>query len=198
MSSALRPEYICRVFEIQAEFALCNIKKIFKAVGNKVQVVFMSGADFGAQNGPMLSEATYRQIYLPYQKKLNDWIHENTNWKTFIHTCGSIEPLLDVIIEAGFDVLNPVQLSAANMDASMLKNKYGERVVFWGGGVDTQKTLPFGTPNEIKNEVAQRIQILKNNGGFVFNGIHNIQTGVPVENFAAMIEAYNKYAPYTA
>ncbi len=189
MSIALRPDYIKQVFGIQCEVALENLKALHKVVGDRVQVIFMSGTDFGAQNGPMISEATYRQLFLPYQKRLNDWVHENTAWKTFIHTCGAVTPLLDVIIEAGFDILNPVQCSAAGMDPAFLKAKYGDRLVFWGGGVDTQKTLPFGTPDQVRDEVAGRIRTFKENGGFVFNTIHNLQTGVPIENVEAMVQA---------
>jgi hypothetical protein len=196
MSIALRPDYIKKVFEIQSEIAIENLDAIYKAVGDRVQVAFISGTDFGSQNGPMISEATYRQIYLPYQKKLNDWVHENTSWKTFIHTCGSIVPLMESIIEAGFDILNPVQCSAANMEASTLKAAYGDRVVFWGGGVDTQKSLPFGRPQEVVMEVTQRMQTFKKDGGFVFNTIHNLQAGIPIENIVAMIEAYRENCAY--
>jgi hypothetical protein len=188
ISMVLRPDYIKKVFQVQSEVALENIKSIYKAVGNKVQVVFMSGTDFGSQNAPMMSEASYRDLYFPYQKKLNDWVHNNTGWKTFMHCCGSIEPLIEAIIEAGFDILNPVQCSAANMDAKMLKAKYGDRIVFWGGGVDTQKTLPLGTPKEVKAEVMERIQIFRKGGGFVFCAIHNLQAGVPIENVAVMFK----------
>jgi hypothetical protein len=188
ISTISRPDYIKRVFQLQSEVALENIKSIYKAVGDKVQVVFMSGTDFGSQNGPMMSEATYRDLYFSYQKKLNDWIHKNTSWKTFMHSCGSIEPLIETIIEAGFDILNPVQCSAVNMDAKMLKAKYGKKIVFWGGGVDTQKTLPFGRPEEVKAEVRERIQIFKTGGGFVFCTIHNLQAGIPIENVTAMFE----------
>lgn len=196
MSIALRPDYIRRVFEIQSEVALENIKAIYKAVGDKVQAAFISGTDFGSQNGPMISETTFRDLYFPYQKKLNDWIHKNTGWKTFMHCCGSIEPLIPAIIEAGFDILNPVQCSAANMDAAMLKDKYGDKIVFWGGGVNTQETLPFGTAEEVKAEVAERIRVFKKGGGFVFGAIHNVQAGVPVENFVAMIESYKENCAY--
>jgi uroporphyrinogen-III decarboxylase len=132
-------------------------------------------------------------MYLPYYKKMTGWIHENTSWKVFKHSCGSIEPLIPSFIEAGFDILNPVQCSAANMQPGMLKEKYGKDIVFWGGGVDTQKTLPFGTPEEVRREVAERIGIFKPGGGFVFTAIHNVQAGVPVENFLAMIETFKKY-----
>jgi uroporphyrinogen-III decarboxylase len=196
LSIALRPDYLKRVFEIQSETVLENIKAIYKTVGDQVQVVFMSGTDFGSQQGPMLSEATYRELYLPYQKRLNDWVHQNTPWKTFMHCCGSIEPLIEAIIEAGFDILNPIQFSAKNMDPVLLKKKYGDRLVFWGGGVDTQKTLPFGSPSEVKAGVAKQMQILKKGGGFVFNAVHNVQAGVPAENFAAMMEAYEENREY--
>jgi hypothetical protein len=195
-SIACRPDYLKRVFEIQSEIALENLEAIYGAVGNRVQVVFMSGTDFGSQKGPMLSEATYRELYLPYQKKLNDWVHGHTQWKTFMHCCGSIVPLLEAIIEAGFDILNPVQFSAADMDPVRLKKKYGGRLVFWGGGVDTQKTLPFGSPSEVKEEVTRQVRTLKENGGFVFNAVHNVQAGVPAENFAAMMEAYEENCSY--
>ena len=196
LSVLTRPDYLNKVFEIQSEIALNNIKEIYKAVGNKVQVVFMTGTDFGSQNGPMLSEATYRDLYLPYQKKLNDWVHENTRWKTFMHCCGSIEPLMEAIIDAGFDILNPIQYSAANMEPAMLKKKYGDRLIFWGGGIDTQKILPFGTPAEVNAEVAKQLKIFKENGGYVFNSVHNVQANVPVENFVAMIEAYQENCEY--
>ncbi|UCE99025.1 MAG: methyltransferase [Planctomycetota bacterium] len=196
MSIALRPDYIMKVFEIQTEVAVENLKAVYKAVADKVQVVFMSGTDFGSQKGPMISESTYRKLFFPFQKKLNDWVHKNTPWKTFMHCCGSIEPLLEGFIEAGFDILNPVQCSAANMAPAMLKAKYGDRIAFWGGGVDTQKTLPSGTPQQVKTEVTERIKIFKKSGGFVFNAIHNIQADVPVENFVAMLEAYSKNCAY--
>lgn len=196
MSIALRPDYIKKVFQIQCEIAIENLKAIYKAVGDKAQIIFMSGTDFGSQNGPFISESTYRQMYFPFQKKLNDWVHKNTPWKTLTHSCGSIEPLIEGFIEAGFDILNPVQCSAANMQASMLKTRYGDRIAFWGGGIDTQKTLPFGSPQEVRVEVAEQIQTFKKGGGFVFNTVHNVQAGVPVENFAAMIEAFRENCAY--
>ncbi len=196
MSIALRADYIMKVFEAQAEIAIENLKATYKAVGDKVQIVFMSGTDFGSQNAPMISEATYRQMFFPYQKKLNDWVHKNTPWKTFIHSCGSIESLIEGFIEAGFDILNPVQCSAANMQADMLKSKYGDRIIFWGGGVDTQKTLPFGTAEQVKAEVTEQIRIFKKGGGYVFNTIHNLQADVPIENVEAMLEAYRQERDY--
>jgi hypothetical protein len=189
MSTALRPEYIRKVFETQCEIALKNIELLVAAVGDMAQVVFVSGTDFGTQRGLFCSPTTYRDLYKPFQKAVNDKIHELTNWKIFIHSCGAIYDLIPDLIEAGFDVLNPVQTSAAGMDAKQLKKEFGKDVVFWGGGVDTQKILPFGTPDEVYREVTGKIEIFNDGGGFVFNSIHNVQSDVPVENMLAMFKA---------
>jgi len=129
----------------------------------------------------------------PYHKRLNDWIHQNTNWKTFYHTCGSIVNLLDDMVDAGIDILNPVQCSAKGMGPQMLKDKYGEKLIFWGGGVDTQQVLPFGTPDEVKAQVNERLRIFSKGGGFVFSTIHNIVGKTPVDNLLAMYETVAEY-----
>ncbi|MCD6465213.1 methyltransferase [Candidatus Bathyarchaeota archaeon] len=196
MCHVRRPDYIYKVFELQCEIALENLRKIYKVVGDRVQAIFVSGTDFGTQNGPIMSRKTYQKLYMPFHKRINDWIHENTEWKTFIHSCGSIEPLIADFIEAGFDILNPVQTSAANMDPQKLKTKYGKKITFWGGGIDTQRTLPFGTPDQIRNEVHERIRIFAPGGGFVFNTIHNVQPKVPIENVLAMYKAVQDYGRY--
>ncbi|MFP4166988.1 MAG: uroporphyrinogen decarboxylase family protein, partial [Opitutales bacterium] len=120
-------------------------------------------------------------------------IHQNTDWRTFKHSCGAVEPLIETFIDAGFDILNPVQCSAAGMDPKGLKEKYGERITFWGGGVNTQQTLPFGKPEEVRREVLERCEVFAPGGGFVFNAIHNVQALTPVENFIAMIDAVKAY-----
>jgi hypothetical protein len=183
------PGYIKQVFEKQCEIALKNVELLAKAVGDNVQVVFVSGTDFGTQNGLFSSLETYRELFKPYQKAVNDKIHELTDWKVFIHSCGSIHELIPDLIEAGFDILNPVQISAKGMDPQRLKKEFGNDIVFWGGGVDTQKTLPFGTPEEVYREVRKNIDIFNPGGGFVFNTVHNIQSNVPVENILAMFRA---------
>jgi uroporphyrinogen-III decarboxylase len=124
---------------------------------------------------------------------MNDWIHANTGWKTFIHSCGSVAKLIPDFIEAGFDILNPVQCSAARMDPAMLKEAFGDQIAFWGGGVDTQRTLPFGTPDEVRAEVRERLRIFSPGGGFVFNTIHNVQPLSPVENVLAIYETIRDY-----
>jgi hypothetical protein len=190
------PSYILKVFEEQCRVALENLNKIHKAVGDKVTAAFITGTDFGTQGGPAMSCASYRKLYKPFHKRVNGWVHENTSWKTFIHSCGSITPLLPDLVEAGFDILNPVQTSAANMDPHMLKKKFGDKVTFWGGGVDTQKTLPFGTPEQVRKEVHERIRTFGPGGGFVFNTVHNVQPRIPVENVLAMYWALRELGSY--
>jgi len=187
------PDYIKEIFERQCETALKNLKLSYEAVGNKIDVIYVSGTDFGTQNAPFISPDMYREFYQPFHKRVNDWIHKNTSWKTFYHSCGSIVAFLDDFIDAGVDILNPVQTSARDMDPKMLKEKYGEQLVFWGGGIDTQRTLPFGTPEEVRKEVNERCQIFGKGGGFVFNTIHNIQSKVPIENLMAMFQAIKEF-----
>jgi hypothetical protein len=193
VSLVSRRSYILEVFERQCEIALQNLAHLAREVGDRVQVLFVTGTDFGTQRGPFLSVATYRDLYQPFHRILNDWVHHNTAWKTFMHTCGGVEPLLEEFIAAGFDILNPVQCSAEGMEPGHLKRTYGERLVFWGGAVDTQKTLPFGTPAEVKREVLGRLEVFAPGGGYVFNAIHNLQPRTPVENVLAMFEAYREF-----
>ena len=189
VSTVIRRDYIREVFERQCETGLKNLALVKEAMGNRIDVIFTTGTDFGTQRGPFISPDAYRDLYKPFHKQVCDWIHENTSWKVFIHSCGGIRPLLEDIIDAGFDALNPVQCSAEGMEPQGLKDDFGGRITFWGGGVDTQKTLPFGTPEDVYNEVSERIRIFNKNGGFVFNSIHNIQAGTPVENVKAMADA---------
>ena len=196
MCTVRRPDYVEKVFEIQCGIGLENLGKIHKAVGDKVSVVFVTGTDFGTQRGPAMSNATYRRLNKPYHRRVNDWVHEHTSWKTFIHSCGSVEALISDFIDAGFDILNPVQVSAADMDPQMLKAKYGDKITFWGGGVDTQRTLPFGTPNQVRKEVRERVRVFGSEGGFVFNTIHNVQPRIPVENVLAMYDAVREFGEY--
>jgi hypothetical protein len=179
MSVIMRPDYIHGIFEKQSEIALANLKKFYATVGNDIDILFMCGTDFGTQDSQFCGVDTLEEMYIPYYKKLNSWIHENTNWKTFKHSCGAIEPFLNSFIDAGFDIINPVQINAKGMDPQHLKNTYGDRITFWGGGVDTQKVLSFGTPGDVKKQVWQQCEILSKNGGFVFNTVHNTQANVP-------------------
>jgi uroporphyrinogen-III decarboxylase len=158
--------------------------------------VYVTGTDFGAQDRPFISPKLYRDLFKPFHKRVNEWIHGHTGWKTFMHSDGAMWRLLDDVVEAGFDILNPVQTSAADMDPARLKETYGDRITFWGAGIETQTTLPFGTPAEIRAEVANRMRIFGRGGGFVFTTIHNLQTGVPAENIVALYDAVNRYRAY--
>jgi len=193
ISLKMRPDYVRRVFERQCEIALLNLEKIYQAVGNRISVIYVSGTDFGTQKGPFVAPQTYRDLYKPFFKQVNDWVHQHTSWKTFIHSCGSVYAFIEEFIESGFDILNPVQCSAAQMDPSELKGKFGDRISFWGGGVNTQHTLPFGTPEEVRKEVRERIEIFSPGGGFVFSAIHNIQPRTPIENVLALFETIKEY-----
>jgi hypothetical protein len=189
MSTLSRFDYVYEVFRRQCEIAQGNLARIYDAVGDRVSVVFVTGTDFGTQNGPFISPKAYCRLFKPFHQQINGWIHEHTSWKTFIHSCGSVVALLPDIAEAGFDILNPVQCSAAGMDGPCLKERFGGRFTFWGGGVDTQKTLPFGTPEDVRREVRQRIEVFGRGGGFVFNPVHNVQSRTPAANLVAMYEA---------
>ena len=192
ISTISRRQYIKDVFAAQAEIAIKNLERIYQAVGDRVQILFMDGTDLASQNSLFCSPDTYRELYLPYSRKLNDWIHAHTKWKTVKHCCGGCEPLIEGFIDAGFDILNPVQTSARGMDPKLLVEKYGGTIVFWGGGVDTQQTLPFGTPEQVRRQVEERVEIFGQTNGYVFNPIHNIQCNTPVENLLAMFEALGR------
>jgi len=189
ISTLTREDFIKDIYERETDIAVENLRKLFGVIGNKIDAAYICGADFGTQNSTFCSPETFRRVWLPYYRKVNDWIHENTTWKTFKHSCGAVEPLLPLFIEAGFDIINPVQINAEGMDPVMLKKKYGNDIVFWGGGVDTQGVFAFGTPNQVKDQVKRQCEILNNNGGFVFNTVHNTQANVPFENVIAMLEA---------
>jgi len=189
ISTLIREDFIKEIYDRQTDIAIENLKLLHEVIGNRIDVVFTCGTDFGTQNSTFCSPETYDRVWLPYYKKVNDWIHQNTNWKTFKHSCGAVEPLMSHFIESGFDIINPVQINATGMDPGKLKEKYGDKLVFWGGGVDTQGTFAFGTPGQVKEQVKSQCGILNNNGGFVFNTVHNIQANVPFENVVAMLDA---------
>ena len=187
------PDYIHQIFGYQTEIALKNAALFKQACGGRVQVMQISGTDFGTQRAPIMSNDTFREFYKPYYKQINDWIHQNTGWKTFFHSCGSVIAFMQDFHEAGVDILNPVQCSAEGMDPHILKEKWGSKFTFWGGGVNTQKTLPFGTPEEVYNEVTERLNVFAPGGGFVFNTIHNIQGPTPAANILAIFNAIRDY-----
>jgi hypothetical protein len=193
MSTLMRPDYLHYIFERQTDIALENLAMVKELAASHVDVAYICGADFGTQDSSFCSVETFEELYAPYYRKINNWIHRNTSWKTFKHSCGAVEPFMESFIGSGFDIINPVQINAAGMDPRLLKQKYGDRLTFWGGGVDTQKVLPFGTPEEVKSHVLRECEILSPGGGFVFNTVHNIQANVPLQNVLAMLEAIREF-----
>ena len=189
MSTAMRQDYLHQVFEKEIDIAIANYEKLWAALGDKIDVVLTCGTDFGSQESQFCSIDTFRELWLPHYRRMNDWIHQHTTWKIFKHSCGAIIPILPGLIEAGFDIINPVQINAKDMDSRRLKEEFGSQLTFWGGGVDTQKILPFGTPDEIRRHVMGQCEILGRDGGFVFNAVHNVQANVPVDNVVAMFDA---------
>jgi len=196
MDMAGNPEFAGALLDRLVEANIERLEKLLPAVEGYVQVVQV-GDDIGMQSGPQLSPDLYRKVVKPRHKKLYRYIKEHTSAYLFLHTCGSVYEFIPDFIEMGVDVINPVQVGARNMDdTGKLKKEFGQHVTFWGGGCDTQKILPFGTPFQVEKEVKRRIEDLSGGGGFVFSQVHNIQAGVPPENIMAMYEAVKKYGQY--
>jgi len=177
------------------EFWLGYYDSFMAEVGDVIDVV-MIGDDLGGQNGPLFSPRFYRDVVKPRQKKLVQHIKPLTSAKIWYHTCGSVMEYIGDLLDNGIDILNPVQISAANMDPTTLKSRYGNKVVFWGGGIDAQHVLPSASPEEVKEHVKRNIDIFKPGGGFIFNNVHNIQVGVPPENIQAMFDAAYEFGFY--
>jgi uroporphyrinogen decarboxylase len=156
----------------------------------------MIGDDIGGQLGPLFSPAFYRRVVKPRQKALVQHIKSLTPARIWYHTCGSVMPLIPDLIDNGIDILNPVQISAAHMDPRELKARYGDKLTFWGGGIDTQRVLSFVTPAEVREHVRRNLDALKPGGGYVFNSVHNIQAGVPPENIVALFDAAYEHGFY--
>jgi len=167
-----------------------------QAVGDRCFAWGIAADDSGTQRGEFVRPELWAEMIKPHYKKLCEWIHAHTSWKTFLHSCGSVYHLVPHFIEAGVDILNPVQTSAANMDPLRLKQEFGDRLVFWGGGCDTQQVLGQTAPDEIRRHVKERIGIFSPGGGYVFNQVHNIQPNVPPENVLAMFDAAYEFGRY--
>jgi uroporphyrinogen decarboxylase len=170
---------------VETQFS--NLSLYLEAVGNYVQII-QFGDDLGMQDRPMMSRNMYQKYLMPGHQKLFQHVHQNSTCAVFLHSCGSIYPLIPDLIAAGVDILNPVQTSAKNMDPKQLKDEFGDQITFWGGGCDTQHVLPFAGPDEVAQHVRERVEIFAPGGGFVFNPIHNIQADVPPENIISMFD----------
>ncbi len=192
---AINRELAERLMDRILEANLRNVRRYLDAVGEYIQLVQVGG-DLGTQGGPQIRPEWYYEMIQPRQKEFWGEIHRLSDCKIFLHSCGGIYELIPGIIEAGCDVLNPVQTSARGMDPVRLKAEFGDQVTFWGGGCDTQAVLPFATPEEVYDHVTERIGIFKPGGGFVFCQIHNIQAHTPPQNIEAMYQAVRDHWTY--
>jgi len=183
--------FMDKLLEKKIEF----YENIFETYSGLIDVC-SEADDFGTQRGMFVSPKHVNDMILPYHKKLNDFIKSKGVPFMTLHTCGSVEAVIPDIIEAGFDCLNPVQISAANMGPEHLKKTYGKDIVFWGGGINTQSTLPNGTPEQVREETKRNMDIFGKDGGFVFSTVHNVQDDVPIENFIAMWETFQDNCKY--
>ena len=181
-----------RLLDALMEIHLSILEKVCKAVGDVVDIIKF-GDDLGMQNGPFMSPETYRKFFKPRHTLLCDYVKQNSRMFTYLHSCGSIYDLIPDLIEAGFEVLNPVQTNCRNMDPVRLKKEFGKDITFWGGGVDTASVLNHATPEKVREQVLERLEIFSPGGGYVFNTIHNILPEVPPENIVAMFEAVKEF-----
>jgi uroporphyrinogen decarboxylase len=186
--------FVRALFDKIIDIQIRIMKHYLEAVGDLIDVIIV-GDDLGGENGPLISPAMYRELVKPYHQRLWSFIKKNTPADLFLHCCGSITPFIPDLIELGVDIINPVQVAAKDMDPKMLKAKFGDRLTFWGG-IDTQRVMPYGTPDEVEEEVKRRIADLAPGGGFVLTSVHNIQPGVPPQNIVRMYEAALKYGRY--
>ena len=165
-----------------------SLRKTCEAVGDVVDILRF-GDDLGMNTGMFMSREKYCELFKPYHTKLNEYVHTHSNMKTFLHSCGSISPIMGDLIDAGYDIINPVQTTAKDMDPAMLKREFGKDITFWGGGCNTRSVLNNGTPQEVYDYSRRMIDIFFQDGGFVFNQEHNILGDVPPENIMAMYKA---------
>ncbi|NOY76347.1 MAG: methyltransferase [Calditrichaeota bacterium] len=192
---AMNEPFVQDLMDKMVEVHLKNLEGFLQAVGDHIQIIEM-GDDLGTQNAPQMSPDMYRELIKPRHKTIYQYAKQHSGLHLFLHSCGSVYDLIPDLIDAGVDILNPVQTSAAKMDPKTLKDEFGDRLTFWGGGVDTQSVLPRGTPEGVAAHVRERIEIFAPGGGFVFCAVHNIQANVPPENIVAAYDAAIRYGTY--
>lgn len=197
MDLAINPSFAAGLLDIILEIKCRYWEKALKLLGENAFIV-SEADDLGTQHGLLISREMYQKLIKPRHKRLFDFIRNTAASKVYIHfhSCGAIKPLIPDLIEVGVDILNPVQVSARDMDTKELKRLYGKDITFWGGGIDTQHTLPYGTPEEVREETKRRIEDLAPGGGFIFSTVHCVQAGVPPQNFMAMWETLQEYGEY--
>jgi len=187
------PYNVERLLDALMEIHISTLEQVCSAVGDAADILRF-GDDLGMETGPFMSPEKYRMLFKPRHTQLCEYVHKNSTMKTYLHSCGSIYKLIPDLIDAGYDVLNPVQTNAAEMDPASLKREFGRDVCFWGGGADTRTVLNNGTPEQVREHVRERLEIFSPGGGFVFNTVHNIMPDVPPQNILAMfdeIRAFN-------
>lgn len=182
------PEHVQELVEQLMMRHLATLEKVCASVGDIVDILRF-GDDLGMDTGMFMSQEKYRELFKPYHTKLNEYVHKHSDMKTFLHSCGSIYPIIGDLIDAGYDILNPVQTTARQMDPETLKREFGKDITFWGGGCNTRTVLNRSTPEEVYTYTRRMIDIFAPDGGFVFNQEHNIMPDVPPENILAMYRA---------
>jgi uroporphyrinogen decarboxylase len=195
MDLLLEPAKIQDRLNRQCDALIDRYARLHQAIGDYTFCVVFAD-DLGTQNAPMLGPDLFTEAIAPHYRRFADWLHSHTNWQLYLHSCGAIEPLIETLIDCGVDILNPIQTSAVGMEPAELKRKYGGRIVFWGGGCDTQSMLGFRPPEEIAEHVRERVRIFAPGGGFVFNQVHVIQPNVPPEHICTMLDAAYEYGVY--
>ena len=192
MDLLLDPSGVEGLLDALVEIHLDTLENVCNAVGDVVDIIRF-GDDLGMDTGPFMRPATYQKLFKPRHKILCDYVKEHSSMHTFLHSCGSIYKLIPDLIEAGFEVINPVQTSSRDMVPAQLKKEFGDDITFWGGGADTRSVINHGTPEEVKSHVRYNIETFSPGGGFVFNTVHSIMPDVPPENIIAMYEALDEY-----
>ena len=182
------PDEVLAENERKCQAAIAKFEKVNRAMGRYVQLITV-GDDMGGQYRPLCNPEHIERYCIPFYKRFSSFVHDNSDVKVFMHNCGAIRPIIPMLVDAGIDVINPVQISAANMDPASLVTEFGDRITFWGGGCDTQRVLGSRSPQEVAQHVRELVKIFKRAKGFVFNQVHDIQANVPPENVVAMLEA---------
>jgi len=192
MDLYLQPEKVHAFLDALMERHMDFLSKVCNAVGDIVDILKF-GDDLGTNSGPFFDVETYRQFFKPRHTELCSFVKKNSTAHTMLHCCGGIYEIIPELIDAGFEVLNPVQISAFNMEPERLKREFGKDIAFWGGGCDTKTILNNASPQQVKDHVRRNVEIFYKGGGFVFNQVHNIMPDVPPENIIAMFEAVHEF-----
>lgn len=192
MDCYIDQDHVEKLLDALMETHLETLEKVCTAVGDVVDILRF-GDDLGMDSGPLIGPDVYRKLFKPRHKQLCDYVHTHSQMKTFLHSCGSIYQLIPDLIDAGYDVLNPIQTTANGMDPKFLKNEFGKDITFWGGGCNTRSILNYGKPNEVREHVLRNLDVFAPGGGFVFNQEHNIMPDVPPKNLIAMYDAVKEF-----